>query len=94
MNFLYLTQLLFLPNKERKAWDFKHEEIDPDFMSKISLLSFKSFPDVHFLLGIRAEFGRILMAQSCDLTTQLLETGTEVPHRGFVPSRLTWGAIG
>lgn len=39
-------------------------------MSKISLLSFKSFPDVHFLLGIRAEFGRMLMTQSCDLTTQ------------------------
>lgn len=38
MSFLYLTQLLFLLNKERKAWDFRHEEIDPDFVSKILLL--------------------------------------------------------
>ena len=43
MNFLYLTQLLFLLNKERKAWDFKHEEIDPDFVSKILLFSFSLF---------------------------------------------------
>lgn len=52
MNFLYLTQLLFLLNKERKAWDFKHEEIDPDLVSKILLLFLPS-PDIHFTVGIK-----------------------------------------
>lgn len=58
MRFLYLTHLLFLPNKEKKAWDFKHEEIDPDFVSEILLLSFSPYW-MCFLLGIRAELGRI-----------------------------------
>lgn len=59
MNFLYLTQLLFLLNKERKARDFKHEEIDTVFVSKILLLSF--CPSLIFISFLESEFGRILM---------------------------------
>lgn len=57
MSFLYLTQLLFLPKEERKAWNFKQEEIVPDFVKKMLLLS-EQFQAVYFFLE-SVKFGRI-----------------------------------
>lgn len=94
MSFLYLTQLLFLPNKEKKAWDFKHEEIDPDFVSKILQLSFSPYWMCVSFLESGQNLAESMWTQSCDLTTQprrgrLLELGPEEPHRGSEESQLT-----
>lgn len=100
MSFLYLTQLLFLPNKEeKKAWDFKHEEIEPDFVSKVLLLSFSPYWMCVSFLESGQNLAESIWAQSCDLTTQprtggCWELGTEEPHRWSEKSQRTWRARG
>lgn len=82
MSFLYLTQLLFLPNKEKKAWDFRHEEIDREFVSKILLLSFSPCWRCVSFLESGQNLAQSVRTQSCDLTAQPREGAVGVRHRG------------
>lgn len=82
MNFLYLTQLLFLSSKERKAWDFKHEEIDPDFVSKILLLSFSAFQICISFVESGQNLAESIGTRNCDLSTQPRRGGCLRSHRG------------